>query len=84
MSEPAPPTPQVVEIGAKAWRALQRLQPYEVHAYAVTPATIPEGLGCRPGDYIEGLTDEDAARWIAAGLIEVVPAGQVPLVREKG
>lgn len=37
----------------------------------VVPASIPDGLGARPGDRIE-VDPETAARWIAAGTAAAV------------
>lgn len=39
----------------------------------VMPASIPDGLGARPGDRIE-VDAAQAERWIAAGIAEAAPA----------
>lgn len=68
MSE-APPTRNL--------RALHRFEPVDVVGMSVRPASIPAGVGCRPGDYLADVVTEVADRWIAAGLAEEVQ-GPIP------
>lgn len=64
-------------------RALHRLHASDVVGMAVVPASIPAGLGCRPGDFIEDVDPETAARWIAAGLAEEY-TGAIPAATREG
>lgn len=59
-------------------RALLRLNAVDVVGLTVRPASIPAGLGCRPGDFLADVATELADRWIAAGLAEEV-TGPLPL-----
>ena len=77
MTEPLEEPPK------RTLRALARLDAPDVAGMDVQPASIPAGLGCRPGDFLLKVDADVADRWVAAGLAEVWNGAVPAATRER-